>query len=318
MNGRTASTIIFWLYFLIFAEMLSWETASWPGPCIVQASDVHEPADHGIQHQCPTFLAGVGILIERSDKFIEGHDKSIVAAFTVVLALSTIGLWLATARLWEAGERQIKVLERAVDVSTESAAAAKVSAEAAKDGAQASWDSADTAKLTMVARDRAYVHYNGCRWISHRRDQNDPVFWRISPAWFNGGNTPPRRLRVYAHYELLDTPLPQDYSFTPAEHQNTPAMLPPKGQLWSASRDVFGSDLLAVKEGKKHLYIWGTARYPDIFQDTPERITRFCVVATSVTGDPTVFWDEKTNKVDITFSTYHQHNCADEECDETH
>ncbi len=95
-------------------------------------------------------------------------------------------------------------------------------------------------------------------------------------------------------------------------------MIPPGGLLSSASRDFWGTDLAAVKEGNKHLYIWGTARYRDIFPDTPERITRFCVVATNVTGDPTAPWDDNNNKMEITFSTYHEHNCADEECNESH
>ena len=71
--------------------------------------------------QCPTFLTGIGILVERLDTFIGDHDKSIVAAFTVVLALSTIGLWLATLRLWEAGEKQIKVTAAAAEAAKKSA-----------------------------------------------------------------------------------------------------------------------------------------------------------------------------------------------------
>ena len=75
---------------------------------------------------CPTFLAGVGILIDRLDKFIGEHDKSIVAVFTVVLALSTIGLWLATNRLWKAGEEQIAVAAKTAEAAKKSADAALV------------------------------------------------------------------------------------------------------------------------------------------------------------------------------------------------
>lgn len=58
---------------------------------------------------------------------------------------------------------------------------AKVAANAARDGARAAQDSADIAKLSMIAGDRAYVHFNGCRWISHRVDENSKVFWRLRP-----------------------------------------------------------------------------------------------------------------------------------------
>jgi hypothetical protein len=109
MNGRTASSIIFFMYFLVFAEVGSW--APWPGPSLVQAPGLHE---------CPTFFAGFGILLERADQLVDAHDKSIVAAFIVILALSTVLLWITTLQLWKssdrAGTQQIRdteILQRA-------------------------------------------------------------------------------------------------------------------------------------------------------------------------------------------------------------
>jgi len=87
---------------------------------------------------------------------------------------------------------------------------AKIAAEAASEGAKAARESADTAKLAMVSESRAYVYYNGCRWISHRDIGNGHIFWRIRPCWINSGNTPTRQMRVYVHYELLDAELPPD------------------------------------------------------------------------------------------------------------
>lgn len=71
----------------------------------------------------------------------------------------------------------------------------------------------------------------------------------------------------------------------------------------------------AVKEGKKHLYIWGIAKYRDVFPATLEHITRFCVFAANIAGDPLKPWEEKTNPVDIVFANYDRHNCADDDCD---
>jgi|SRR5581483_9149365 hypothetical protein len=56
----------------------------------------------------------------------------------------------------------------------------------------------------MIASERAYVHLNQIRWISHRSTKDDRIFWRIRPQWINSGNTLTRRLRVYVHYELRD------------------------------------------------------------------------------------------------------------------
>lgn len=193
---------------------------------------------------------------------------------------------------------------------------AKVAANAARDGARAAQDSADIAKLSMIAGDRAYVHFNGCRWISHRVDENSKVFWRLRPLWINSGNTPTRKLHVYVHYELIDNLLAADYQFAPTTDDRRLATIAPKGLIESAPHDFFGDDLLAVKEGRKHLYVWGIAKYRDVFPNTAEHITKFCVEAPRITGDPLEPWDERANIFDIAFMSIDRHNCADEDCDE--
>jgi hypothetical protein len=198
----------------------------------------------------------------------------------------------------------------------ESLADAKIAADAAKDGAKAARDSVDIAKLSMIAGDRAYVHFNGCRWISHRQNGESPVFWRLRPCWINSGNTPTRNLLLYVHYELLDEPIQADYQFIRSTNERRPAMIAPKGLIESLPRDFLGEDLVAVKEGRKYLYVWGSAMYRDVFPNTIEHVTKFCVVATNISGNPLEPWDEKTNIFDIAFVTFDRHNCADEECNE--
>ena len=56
--------------------------------------------------------------------------------------------------------------------------------------------------------------------------------------------------------------------------------------------------------------------YRDVFPNTIEHVTKFCVVATNISGNPLEPWDEKTNIFDIVFVTFDRHNCADEECNE--
>jgi hypothetical protein len=191
---------------------------------------------------------------------------------------------------------------------------ATTSARAARDGAHAARDSADVSKLAMTAGQRAYVHYHGCRWISHVSTVDGSIFWRIRPCWTNAGNTPARKTKVYAHYELLDAPLPDDYPFQPDSVTAVEGMIAAKGLIESGPRDIAGTDLLDVAEGRKHLYIWGTITYRDVFPDTPERITKFCVFASNITGDPKLAWDATTNQFDMAFMGYARHNCMDEDC----
>jgi hypothetical protein len=93
-------------------------------------------------------------------------------------------------------------------------------------------------------------------------------------------------------------------------------MIAPKGVVESEARDFLGDDLVAVKEGKKHLYVWGIAKYRDVFPGTVGHVTKFCVVATNLAGNPLEPWDGKTNPFDIAFATFYRHNCADEDCEE--
>jgi hypothetical protein len=103
--------------FFLLAEILSWETASWPGPCLVQEEHNQQAPNNNNHKDCPTFLSGLVVVGQIGADFIKhnDNDKVIIGAFTIVLAVSTIGLWLATVSLqrttnslWEAGERQLR------------------------------------------------------------------------------------------------------------------------------------------------------------------------------------------------------------------
>lgn len=228
--------------------------------------------------------------------------------FTLALVIvGSFQLGLFVWQLW-------LIRESLVDAKI-AAEAAKETADAVKSGSGAAQDSANIARLSMIASDRAYIHYSGCRWTSHRQDKNSPIFWRIRAIWKNSGNTPPRNLRVYTQFELLDAPLPDDYQFIQQVHTEVPAVLPPKGEIFGSWRDFTGAEVAAVKEHKKFLYVWGIVQYRDVFPDTPPRITKFCNMAALVTGIPTLAWDEKTNPLDLGLMTFSWHNCADDDCD---
>jgi hypothetical protein len=171
-----------------------------------------------------------------------------------------------------------------------------------------------TAREAMIVSNRAYVNYGGCHWISHPALSDGHIYWQIHPMWTNSGNTPTRRLSVRVHYELRDTPLPVDFGFVVPEVDGAPATIAPKASIGSLPYPINGSDLVAIRDGTKHLYVWGVARYWDVFQGTPRYVTKFCVEASDITGDPLKAWHDVENRVGIVFRTYVRHNCADDEC----
>jgi hypothetical protein len=70
-------------------------------------------------------------------------------------------------------------------------------------------------------------------------------------------------------------------------------------------------DILDAQHGRKFIYIWGWARYFDVFPDTPEHLTRFCWQVLIV-GDPT----SADSGEKLRFDTIHHTagNCADDAC----
>ena len=188
-----------------------------------------------------------------------------------------------------------------------------------KRSADAARDSADISKLSMVASDRAYVHFRRCTWISHQDVADGHLFWRIRVEWINSGNTPTRSLAIYVHWELRDSELPNDYTFAMGNGtQAVHGTIYPQGVIQTGSNlfDIKGTDLLAISQGRKHLYIWGCATYRDVFPGTQLHITKFCVEAMNLTGNPLLPWNATDNPVDIPFHSYSRYNCADEDCEQ--
>lgn len=173
----------------------------------------------------------------------------------------------------------------------------------------------NTAEQAMIVSNRAYVHYGGCIWISHRAWEDQHLFWRIRPAWLNSGNTPTRNLVVLVNYQLRDNPLPADFDYTIAQTgPRIPAGIAPKNKIESWAYDLNGTDLRMVQDGKKYFYVYGVATYRDVFTGTPEYVTRFCVEASNITGDPEKPWHKDENPMHIAFRVYGAHNCEDGDC----
>ncbi|NOS76923.1 MAG: hypothetical protein HOP35_03155 [Nitrospira sp.] len=186
---------------------------------------------------------------------------------------------------------------------------------AIREQVEANKESVDIAKLSMEASQRAYLHFGGCRWISHPDNRDGHIFWAIRTRWVNSGNTPTRKLCFRIHFDLRSDELPADFGFTEdSQAPDVPALVYPKGEIIVGIFHINGDDLVAISQGKKHLYVWGCAKYRDVFPGTKEHITKVCLFARNITGDPMLPWDEKTNPVDIVFASYHRHNCADEDC----
>jgi hypothetical protein len=103
------------------------------------------------------------------------------------------------------------------------------------------------------------------------------------------------------HYLLLKNTVTE-------KHKNSP--------IQASGLVVTADDLIAVRENRKFLYFWGRADYRDIFDGSPDHVTRFSMRVRDFRGDPAKEWNDKTNIVEIIMdNSPARHNCADEDCE---
>jgi hypothetical protein len=211
--------------------------------------------------------------------WVEANSDFLTAAATVAIAAFTLTLWRATVKLWKVAQDQSRDMKASIAVARESADAARKSVQVAEN--------------TLVFTQRAFVFLNGIDFIP----MNDPsdykiIRWKFVPRWENSGYTPTRNLNINVGCKVIDGELPDIFSFAYtneqlsdgigypyASYNNISMMIGPKSVIFSESLDILTSNdyISAIVGGNLYLYIWGEARYNDIFSGTPDHLTRFCL-----------------------------------------
>jgi hypothetical protein len=188
------------------------------------------------------------------------------------------------------------------------------SVDAARRSARAANRSAQIAEDSIVKLQRAFVTFRGVQFLSHT-DTEGKVWWSLHFNWFNSGASPAKRVKFFAARYFEDVDIPADFKFEIPTDRPTNFM-GPQSPMQTTGLAVTVDDLLAVRENKKFLYFWGRADYRDIFDESPDHVTKFSVRVRDFRGDPAKEWDSKSNIVEIIMdNSPARHNCADEDCD---
>ena len=150
----------------------------------------------------------------------------------------------------------------------------------------------DIANASMIAGNRAMVVAQGLKAWGTRDSVSGQYAWAFRPQWRNAGRTPTRDMRMFTQCELRETPLPDVYDFPLDDERNIgTALIPPdyttEGSLAPhvPHPNITPQQIADVQRGTKHLYLWGWARYKDVFDDAAEHVTKFCWVVLP-DGDP--------------------------------
>jgi hypothetical protein len=145
---------------------------------------------------------------------------------------------------------------------------------------------------------------------------NRANFWDFTIPIENSGVTPTRGMTGHADIWTGHDKMPDDFTF-PDTGNSPPQLLVlgPKGKTAlgpiGVTPDIIEALESVPKGGSWHLYFYGWAKYRDIFEGTPEHVTKFCYELTSISGDP---WMPKKPDLYSYFIACPRHNCTDEEC----
>lgn len=123
----------------------------------------------------------------------------------------------------------------------------------------------------------------------------------------NSGTTPTRDMRMHVNFDARPGELPEDFAYPDlGSSKNIPIFVAPKSKIFSSPLEISQEVVEKVQQKSLRLYFYGWTTYNDVFEKSRMHRTEFCyeVAGLQVNGDRV-----------LTFITFwHQHNCADEEC----
>lgn len=129
----------------------------------------------------------------------------------------------------------------------------------------------------------------------------------------NNGVTPTKFLRSIQNYWWTPTPMPDNFGF-----QDFTTGIPgqgnigPKGTITAGPITIPAEAIEGVKNHTMYLYLWGWARYYDIFPRTKEHVSKFCTEITGFRNDPLKV--DSLPTVELVMRNCDRNNCYDEEC----
>lgn len=133
---------------------------------------------------------------------------------------------------------------------------------------------------SLVASNRPYVFVRDYRAIELRDESGNFTAWQAVVVWENSGTTPTIGLKTWISWGFFDAPLPSDYPFPDMGEKPgdlSISIIPPRGEITTNAFILRLPTALELSMNEKFMYLWGWAEYRDIFPNTPNRRTEFCV-----------------------------------------
>lgn len=239
------------------------------------------------EQHAPRFKPGSPTaFVECTGGYVQSYGVAIGALGTLVIAAFTYTLWVATSR------------------------------------------QAQLTRDAMIADQRAFVFASGIGSYWERDAATGQYCWRFRAGIKNSGRTPSKNLRIYCDCEVRNSLLPAGHKFQDQPGHETTGLAPPGESVTgpvaprSPIPPITPQDIVDAQNGRKHIYLWGYAKYLDVFEGTQEHITRFrwlvTALGTPFTYDPAAAAAPHAagtpGTLDFGYVQAAEGNCADDEC----
>lgn len=204
-------------FYVVFLELTSLGNSLESSPCILVSK--YASSENQTNYQsCAPMHEGVLRFISLVWRYTT-HDN-IIAFGTLAIAVFTWTLWRSSERLWLASDENAKAANRSAKIAEDS--------------------------LTKLQR--AFVNFNGFRYLSHVADDGH-VWWSMHFNWINVGISPARKVRFHVSRYFEDVDMPADYPFDTAADRPENFM-GPRAEMSTAFGALTADDLTDVRQEK--------------------------------------------------------------------
>jgi hypothetical protein len=190
-------------------------------------------------------------------------------------------------------------------------------AENAKNQADRTKEISETSRAALVEVQRAFlIPEPQFLNIAKADNRNMVESVQIFPLWNNSGSTPTKHFRMHGSQNYLTTQIPKNFDFPDlwdagVPHVATPAVVGPRAAVGGPKVTVplVAEELIANKQMR--LFMWGWAKYNDVFLNTKSHLTKYCweIVINRVSGEA-----GKADALLASSINCPTHNCYDDEC----
>jgi len=217
----------------------------------------------GYQRCAPAHVVILSAL-HGATNWIEANDKGIVAVASLIIAFFTITLWRSTD--------EMKKVTQAVHEAT-------------------------------IAGQRAYVSVFSPHYELQLDSEHRVIGLRLRVTWKNSGTTPASPTVAMIGATWVSSVDQFEFGRIAQEGIKEPIVLGPGAEIQSGTVDISAVHVLANIKGEGHQFLWGWARYRDIFPDSAVHVVEFCFrVNIEDKLGPTPFSGR------VTFSFHGEHN----------